>query len=261
MLVEVKDKNEIERFLAHNAALNIYSIGDLDDFFWPYTRWYGIRRNNKLESLAMLYSSGASACTLLAFSEPVDAGCRLLEQMTPHLPLSFYAHLSPGLEKALCQNFSADFHGNHQKMFLNKLLIDPDLDLTRATLLSKTDLPAIMKLYQESYPGNWFDPRMLESDRYFGIFSGDELISIAGIHVYSKKYRVAALGNITTHINHRGKGLGSLVTTKLCQALVYDGLSIGLNVKSDNAKAISCYEKIGFRKVADYREYNFQRKQ
>ena len=35
------DKKELEHFLNKDIYLHIYSIGDLDDFFWPYTIWYG----------------------------------------------------------------------------------------------------------------------------------------------------------------------------------------------------------------------------
>jgi hypothetical protein len=38
--VPLHDKATIERVLRRNVYLHLYSIGDLDDFFWPYTVWY-----------------------------------------------------------------------------------------------------------------------------------------------------------------------------------------------------------------------------
>ena len=55
---------------------------------------------------------------------------------------------------------------------------------------------------------------MLETGKYFGIRREGILVSVAGIHVYSPEYDVAALGNITTHPDFRGQGLGRKVTAR-----------------------------------------------
>ena len=108
--------------------------------------------------------------------------------------------------------------------------------------LTDTDLPEVNELYKESYPDNAFDPRMLESEQYIGIRHLGQLVSIAGIHTYSATYRVAALGNITTHPEHRGQGYGRAVSARLCQLLESTVDFIGLNVKCDNQPAISLYQ-------------------
>jgi len=78
---------------------------------------------------------------------------------------------------------------------------------------------------------------------------------VAGIHVYSPKYKVAALGNICTHPDFRGKGWGRAVTAKLCKSLLQEIEYIGLNVKANNKTAISLYEKLGFEIVSSYFEF------
>jgi len=109
-------------------------------------------------------------------------------------------------------------------------------------LLTEKDIADILELYKISYPGNWFDERMLKTQKYFGIRQQNRLISVAGIHVYSQKYNVAALGNICTHPDFRGKGWGRAATAKLCKSLLQEIEHIGLNVKADNKTAISLYE-------------------
>jgi predicted GNAT family acetyltransferase len=99
---------------------------------------------------------------------------------------------------------------------------------------------------------------MLETNRYFGIWERGRLVSIAGVHVYSPQYRVAALGNITTLPAYRGRGYGTRVIATLCRALIDEDIEIGLNVKADNEAAIACYRKIGFRTVASYEEFAAQ---
>src|SRR5262249_54072458 len=114
-------------------------------------------------------------------------------------------------------------------------------------------------LYAAGYPGNFFVPRMLETGCYFGIRRGGALVSVAGVHVYSPEYKVAALGNIATRPAFRGQGVATAVTTRLCQELRRAGIEhIGLNVNVDNRAALACYEKIGFRRIANYGEYTLE---
>ena len=146
-------------------------------------------------------------------------------------------------------------------MALKDLTLISNWDCSDVEQLSKQDLFAIKTLYSKSYPGNWFDPRMLETNQYFGIMEENRIVSIAGIHVYSPQYKVAALGNITTLPKCRGKGYGTRVTARLCRSLIDENLDIGLNVKDDNEVAIACYRKIGFETVASYEEFMMYRKQ
>ncbi len=254
------DKHVIEGFFRPHAGLHIYSIGDLDDFFWPYTTWYATAEGEALSAVALLYS-GQIPPVLLAFSEhpPVMAG--LLASLIPLLPVQFYCHLGPGLENVLQDAYRLEAHGEHYKMALKDLSVVKSRDCSQAVRLSSADLPAITRLYAESYPGNWFDQRMLDTRQYFGVWQGDELVSIAGIHVYSEKYGVAALGNITTHPAWRNRGYGQLVTARLCQSLAESVDQIGLNVKADNQAAIACYQKMGFEIVAPYGEFMAYRKE
>jgi predicted GNAT family acetyltransferase len=94
---------------------------------------------------------------------------------------------------------------------------------------------------------------------FAGARRGDALVSVAGVHVYSREYRVAALGNITTRPDSRGQGLATIVTARLCQELLSAGIEhVGLNVRADNRSAVACYERIGFQRVADYGEYTVE---
>ncbi len=129
------------------------------------------------------------------------------------------------------------------------------VDTSAVQQLGISDAKDLQELYSMSYPGNWFESRMLKTGYYYGVRQGGTLVSVAGVHLYSQQYRVAALGNITTHPQFRGQGLAAAACTKLCQALLPTVDHIGLNVKADNKGAISCYAKLGFEPVATYEEY------
>jgi len=253
------DKATIERLLRQDVHLHIYSIGDLDDFFWPYTNWYAIRSDTELSGIALLYV-GQTLPTLLALSEKTDNIYSLLESILHLLPQRFYAHLSPGVESVFRSTHRLDTHGAHMKMaLLHRSAVDT-FDCPDACGLGRNDVDEIVEFYQRSYPGNWFDPRMLETDQYFGIREAGCLVSVAGIHVYSPEYKVAALGNIATAPSFRNKGYGRQVTAKTCQSLLKNVCHVGLNVKADNDTAISCYKRLGFEVVASYGEYMVERK-
>ncbi len=251
-ITKLSDKQLILSFLKENADIQYYCIGDLDDFFWPFTTWFALVEDYRIRSIAMLYS-GSAIPTLLTFykGDPSDS-LFLLESIKPELPPKFYAHLTPPLIGIFGKDEISENYGLHYKMVLRKTIPETEYpDIRRLTI---EDLEEILSLYSVAYPFNWFDKRMLETGKYFGFSDKGKLIGISGIHVYSPVYRVAALGNITVHPDYRGKGIALKLTTKLCNDLRKNVDLIGLNVKSDNEYAIRCYLKAGFEITGNYDE-------
>ncbi|MBF0546104.1 MAG: GNAT family N-acetyltransferase [Candidatus Riflebacteria bacterium] len=256
----LSNKEEIEECLRKSVFLHIYEIGDLDPFFWPRTQWFGWKEKGNLKEIFLRYN-GENIATILAFSDGNPKKLKyLLKEAIPLLPRSLYAHLSDDLVNVFENDFSVESHGLHDKM----ALIQPEkltgINTEGVINLDESDLGRINELYCSSYPENWFDSRMLKTGQYFGIEVNQQLVSIAGIHVYSPEFKVASLGNVTTKPEFRGLGMGTKVCAKLCQELLKNVNSIGLNVKSSNATAIVCYKKLGFEKIASYGEFSFKRK-
>lgn len=255
------DKAELEAFLRQNTFLQIYSIGDLDDFFWPYTSWYGLRIQDQLQAVILLYI-GIPQPVLLAISDEAEREplADLVRGSMHLLPRQFYSHLSPNLESIICEQYDLAPYGRYFKMALTM----PDklrtINTTNTVRLSPVHLTEIEALYAASYVDNAFDPRMLETGQYFGIWDGEKLVSIAGIHVYSSIYRVAGLGNVATHVDYRSRGLAKRVTAKLSQSLLETVDHIGLNVKADNIAAITAYEALGFEVIGEYGEFTCEAK-
>jgi len=256
-LVCLHDKRIIEAVLRRNVYLNLYSIGDLDDFFWPHTVWYALDNGGEATDIALLYAA-ANDPVLIALGEPESTTMpELLHVLQPFLPARFYAHVNPESIPILAETRLPDSHGLHYKMALADPVLLDGVDTSQVKPLSVDDVAEIERLYAESYPGNWFDARMLHTGCYRGIRVDGRLVSIAGVHVYSPAYKVAALGNITTHPDFRGRGFGKTVTAGLCKALLKNVDHIGLNVKCDNLAAQACYNAIGFESIAEYEECAF----
>jgi predicted GNAT family acetyltransferase len=185
----------------------------------------------------------------------------LLRSLTHLLPKRFYAHLSGDVVTVLADDYQIKSHGLHYKMALTNTGSLVDVDTSDVIPLSVADTDELEELYRVSHPANSFDPRTLQTSHFYGVRRGTTLLSVAGVHVYSSQYKVAALGNITTHPQFRGQGLATVVCAKLCQELSQTVNHIGLNVKVDNISAIACYSKLGFEPVASYEEYSLELKQ
>jgi hypothetical protein len=72
-------------------------------------------------------------------------------------------------------------------MALNNKSLLHDVDCSQVARLTKDDSDEMLRLYEAGYPGNWFDPRMLETRQYFGIRIDNRLARIShsyGLSVY-----------------------------------------------------------------------------
>ncbi len=252
------DKQEIYRFLSRNPRLHLYELGDLDDFFWPHTTWYGLAEGETLQQVVLVYTE-TSLPVLLGMTEEPEEMRLLLRSLYPILPRRFYAHLRPDVVNLFAEDYEIESQGLHYRMALTDPARLRAADTSDVLRLSAADREELEQFYDQSYPGHWFVPRMLETGCYVGIRHKGPLVSVAGVHVYSAPYRIAALGNVTTRPEFRGQGMATRTCAALCQALLQTVDHIGLNVHAENKAAIACYEKLGFTQVAAFGEYILER--
>lgn len=252
--VRLEEKAEIEAFLRRDPLLHIYGIGDLDPFYWSHTCWYGLRTDAVLRAIVLLYT-GSSPLTMLALAKETEPLSELLASIRPRLPSRFYCHLSLGLSGILAPHYTLTAQGVHWKMGLSTPERLDGVETGDVIGLGPDDSAELLRFYRASYPGNWFDPRMLETGCFHAIREGEQLVSVSGIHVFSAEYRVAALGNVATRPDRRGRGLGLRVTAALCRRLLQEVDHVGLNVRADNHSAIRVYERLGFERVSEYEEF------
>jgi len=253
--ISVSDRDRLRAYFRRAPGLHLYELGDLDDFFWPHTRWHALERAGELRAVVLLYTAGAPA-TAIAIGDPAPLA-ELLEQIRDQLPAQLHAHLSPGLDAALAPRYASEARVPMRKLALADRARLDGVDPGPVDRLGPADREEVERFFARAYPGNWFDPRMLETGQYFAIRDG-ELVAAGGVHVYSPAERVAALGNIAVAESHRGRGLGTRVTAQICRSVLASVDHVGLNVRRDNRAAIACYERLGFAAVAPYEEHMLQ---
>jgi RimJ/RimL family protein N-acetyltransferase len=242
VVTTVTDREALRAWLMRDPALHLYELGDLDDFFWPDTRWYALG-----DAIALVYDA-PPVPALLAFGEPAQFA-PLLAELREILPRELYAHLSPGLYARLAPRFASEPHGVHVKMMLADHARLPPAAVAH---LGAGDRVELERFFADAYPGNWFDPRMLETGHYVAVRE-PEIVASAGVHVCAPTDRVAALGNIAVSPARRGAGLGRRVTAGVCHSLLAAGIDrIGLNVRADNHAAVELYASLGFTVAGHY---------
>jgi ribosomal protein S18 acetylase RimI-like enzyme len=258
-VVELRDREVIAEFCRRRPAVHAYALGDLDDFFWPHTRWLGWERGGHIEQLVLLYDEPETPVLLALAERPAAGMADLLAAVADELPSDVYAHITGELVGALPRFAPTSPPAEHRKLGLtdpSRLDGHPD----RALPLGPDDLDEVLAFYARAYPGTWFEPRMLETRRYVGIRDSAGLACVAGVHVWSPEWRVAALGNVATLPEARGRGLATAACAHLCRVLLDDGIdTISLNVRADNTAAIAAYERLGFAHAADYVEVPLSR--
>lgn len=253
-VVELDDRELLASVFRRNARAHVYELGDLDDFDWPHTVWFGWESAGRLEQVALLYTQPRIPVLIAIAEPPTKTMAELLAAITWSLPSVLSTHASHGLLETLSERYSVVAPEPHLKFALMRTdLLEPNALATE--ILTRDDLDEITAFYAEAYPGTWFVPRMLATGRYVGIRRDGRLACVAGVHVHSPAWSVAALGNVATLPELRGQGLARGACASLCGLLAADGIeTIALNVRADNAAAVASYSRLGFEPVAEYVE-------
>src|SRR5690606_25609027 len=80
-------------------------------------------------------------------------------------------------------------------------------------------------------------------------FHRNWLVAAAGTHIYSRREGVAVIGNVFTHQDFRGRGLGTAVTAAVAEYLLDHCELVVLNVDPANRTARHVYEQLGFKET------------
>jgi ribosomal protein S18 acetylase RimI-like enzyme len=109
--------------------------------------------------------------------------------------------------------------------------------------LSSTDTTDMLALTALTFPG-YFRPRTPEMGTYIGVHDGGRLIAMAGERMHFGSYR--EMSAVCTHPDYLGRGLAGMLIRKLLSAALERGETPFLHVNTDNTRARSLYERLGF---------------
>jgi len=111
--------------------------------------------------------------------------------------------------------------------------------------LGDKDSPEMVELATLTKPGP-FGARTHELGYYVGIRHGGKLVAMAGERLKVPGY--TEVSAVCTHPDHLGQGYAAKLMTEVMRRVRERGERPFLHVRSDNARAVSLYERLGFRK-------------
>ena len=109
------------------------------------------------------------------------------------------------------------------------------------------------RLYGLGFTG-WLPADSIAKGVYYGIRIAGRLVAAAGTHVISPEARMAAVGNVMTHADFRGRGFAKATTSAVTQELLRSCDDVVLNVRSDNPPALAAYRALGYREHCRFEE-------
>jgi len=119
----------------------------------------------------------------------------------------------------------------------------PRSDL-RIIELGDKDSPDMLELTTLTKPGP-FGPRTHELGYYFGIRDQGKLVAMAGERLKVPGY--TEVSAVCTHPDHLGKGYAAALMSEVMRGIRERGETPFLHVRSDNARAVSLYKRLGFQ--------------
>lgn len=235
----------IRRLLEGNRGWCAYALADMDPNYIEDTEWIVD------EGAVVLLYSGLSPRVLFVHGDPSSARRALAR--VPEGPIQFTLL---GVHRSLLRDrLQPDFEVKMWRMVLTPSEFPgrseiPCFPLTTSDLL---EIEALMERHQDRPDA--FSRQQLETGVFYGARAQGKLVAMAGIHVISEAMGVAALGNVFTHPDHRGRGLGRAVSAAVTEELIDRGLgTIVLNVAMENMPAVRLYEKLGYHPFCGYFE-------
>ncbi len=248
-----KDRALLYEHLSQNIGGNVYQIGDLEEPFWSNTMWYGYFDGSELRSIIMRYMD-VNLPVYLILDNGIDIDT--LSAFLMHMPDRAYLHVNPAYADVVSECYRTVSHGRHKKMYLQNQESFPQ----HGNVSPLLDSDEALSFYKEAYPGSFFNPAMLETGCYVGIREHGIIVAAGGVHVISKRFRTAAIGNIAVHQSSRGRGYGRIIMEAVITRLREKGIRhIGLNVAEVNTPARKIYENLGFAYVREYLELDCYR--
>jgi len=237
---------------------NGYSIADLDPPFRPYTEVAIGQQDDQPAAAACLVLRHPAFCSVVPHGAP-EGVAAILAKIA--LPETTYLLAQPAHVPPFRQHYVINGGDEMLRMAVSAATFQAPADSSaQATRLEHGDLAALRRLYLH-YPGNAFNDDQLIHGVFYAIRDGDEIVAAGGTHAMAARYGIAAIGNIFTRPDLRGRGLGQAAVAALTADLLNGaGRDVILNVSAANDVARRIYERLGFRAHCRYWEGDVKRK-
>ncbi len=241
------DRREIRSFLETDRLFAAYALCDLEDREFARTRWGGAFEGDRPVAIAMEYT-GLTPQPLLVMGANDGIEAILRDVIRPRA--AYIAALDESLP-AVGAIYRLDPGPALVRMWVDRAHFRPfPADVHR---LRPADIGELNRLYQLGF-ASWLPSSSIADGVYYGMRVGGRLVAAAGTHVIGREARLAVVGNVLTHVDHRGRGYATAVTGAVTQELLRFCDQVVLNVRSDNPPALQAYRRLGYTEHVRFEE-------
>ena len=242
-----RDRALLRRFLERDRIRAAYALCDLDPREFGKTRWGIASRRGETVAVVLEYMgltpqpmfvSGETEGIVEILREVIRPRLVYLAADAAHLPaIDSVYRIEPGPPMI--------------RMVVDRHTFRPHSGV--ALRLLPVEIGDLNRLYGYGFTA-WLPAESIANGVYYGIREGGRLVAAAGTHVISAEVGLAAVGNVMTHPDYRGRGYAKLTTSAVTQELLRTCDEVVLNVRSDNPPAIAAYRALGYREHCTFEE-------
>jgi ribosomal protein S18 acetylase RimI-like enzyme len=242
-----RDRTLLRQFLEQDRLRAAYAICDLEMREFQKSKWGIATRGGRTTAVVLEYG-GITPQPLFVMGEGEAIAGILREVIRPRLVyLAADRELLPDVERV----YKVDPGPEMMRMWVNRQMFQPAQG--PALRLSPVDIVDLNRLYGLGFAG-WLPGEAIANGVYYGVRVAGKLVAAAGTHVISPEAKLAAVGNVLTHTEHRGRGFAKVTTSAVTQELLRICDEVVLNVRADNPPAIAAYRALGYREHNRFEE-------
>lgn len=235
------DIPHIRTVLRRDPAWSAYALCDLAPELFPSTQWITPGLTLVLHAYGTCILFAMDAHALPEAMAHATWPCHVQVQDDVFVEVSRRAHIA-----------------RDRRMWrMRRGTTDVPVGDARVVPLGSGDIAALQALYADGDSAgeapDFFMPATVGDGAYFGIYEGTALVAAAGTHVLAREEGAAAIGNVYTRRDRRGRGLARAVTQAVVRTLV-DVETVVLNVRHDNLPGLRLYESLGFERHCLFHE-------
>ncbi|HSH21630.1 MAG TPA: GNAT family N-acetyltransferase [Candidatus Caenarcaniphilales bacterium] len=242
-----RDRQLLRAFLERDRLRAAYAICDLDEKEFGRTRWGVATENGEVIAVVLEYT-GLTPQPLFVAGDPVGVAAIVRDVVRPRL---VYLAADAGHLPELQRVYRIDSGPPMIRMWVDHTSFRPVSGV--AVRLLPVEIGDLNRLYGLGFT-SWLPADAIASGVYYGVRVGGRLVAAAGTHVVSEWAGLAAVGNVMTDADYRGRGYAKLTTGAVTQELLGTCEQVVLNVRSDNPPAIAAYRALGYREHCRFEE-------
>lgn len=249
------EPDEIRALLTPERAYAAYALAQLEPGLFELSDWYtamgpgGRAPSTGSGQALVVHSRGGLGPALFTLGDPQALHAVLSLHPGPRFT---FGSLRPEHRPAVERYFILTRGATMLRM---SVALDSFAPATgEAVRLRGSDIARINRLYSTESGATTYSPRHIEDGVYYGVLEDGTLASIAGTHVLSRAERLAVVGNVFTHPRFRGRGLATIATGAVTQALLPECPLVTLTVEAENSPAVRVYRRLGYRQECTMHE-------